>query len=122
LIPASGRANRAFTQEQHLNTWLATVLFRGRGVSKSLAVVLASMVGVGQAIAATSDSSTNIPSQTKSSTPSQSPLPPGNAASIEQEQRIGRPLLLWTLGGAAIIAGVILLSKTNSSSTPSTSQ
>jgi hypothetical protein len=40
-------------------------------------------------------------------------LPAGGAAPGQQAQRIGRPLLYWAAGGAAIITGVILLSQDN---------
>jgi hypothetical protein len=43
----------------------------------------------------------------------QAPLPPGGAASVREAQGVGRPLLYWAAGGAAIIAGVILLAQDN---------
>jgi len=41
------------------------------------------------------------------------PLPPAGPAPRQQAQSVGRPLLYWAAGGAAIIAGVILIAQDN---------
>ena len=43
------------------------------------------------------------------------PLPPAGPAPRPQAQNVGRPLLYWAAGGAAIVAGVILLAQDNDS-------
>jgi len=47
------------------------------------------------------------------SAPAPAPLPPAGPAPRQQAQNVGRPLLYWAAGGAAIIAGVILLGQDN---------
>src|SRR6266446_6275278 len=102
------------------NTVPATVLAGMMSVSQALAATSEPQtMSVRERVAATSEPQPGSPSQTKLFAANQSPLPPGNAASMEQAQRIGRPLLLWTLGGVAIITGVILLSKGSSTSSTS---
>lgn len=51
--------------------------------------------------------------QANASAPRQSPLPPAGAGTVREAQGVGRPLLYWAAGGAAIIAGVILISQDN---------
>jgi hypothetical protein len=41
------------------------------------------------------------------------PLPPAGPAPRQEAQNVGRPLLYWAAGGAAIITGVILIAQDN---------
>ena len=47
----------------------------------------------------------------------QAPLAAGPVASTRQARGIGRPLLYWSLGGAAIITAVILMVEDDQSTT-----
>jgi hypothetical protein len=78
--------------------------------NRVIAAVLVARVILGEAAAAPAPSHTPALAPS-SSVQRQAPLPAATGAPIRQAQGIGRPLLYWTLGGAAIITGVILLSQ-----------
>lgn len=71
--------------------------------------LLAGALTAGQAVAAPAAGTS--PPQANASAPRHAPLPPRGAASIQQAQGVGRPLLYWGAAGAVIITGVILLSR-----------
>jgi hypothetical protein len=75
-----------------------------------LAAAIFSVAILGHAFAAPAPSGAGAPPSPPPQNPP--PLPAAPAASTAREaQNIGRPLLYWGLGGAAIITGVILLSQ-----------
>jgi len=80
-----------------------------RGVKIS-ACLLAGALAVSQAAAAPAP---GTPPPTGVPAPPPPPLPPAGGAPRPQAQRIGRPLLYWGAGGAAIITGVILIGQDN---------
>ena len=76
---------------------------------KISACLLAVALAASQAAAAPAPGTpppTNVP-------PPPTPLPPAPPAPRPEAQRIGRPLLYWAAGGAAIITGVILIGQDN---------
>ena len=77
---------------------------------KIAACLLASALAVSEAVAAPAP---GTPPPTGVPAPPPPPLPPGGGAPRPQAQRIGRPLLYWAAGGAAIITGVILIGQDN---------
>lgn len=83
-----------------------------------IAATLIGAVLTGQAFAApVAGGSTE---QKTTSLLSNAPLPAGRPASIREAQGIGRPLLYWGAGGAAIVAGVILLAQDSDEGTTAT--
>jgi len=85
---------------------------------KLLAVILAGAMAASPTFAASNNVEKDNPPQANMMPLSnQGPLPPGKAATVKEAQGIGRPLLWWGLGGAAIIAGVVFLSQSGNKST-----
>jgi hypothetical protein len=78
-----------------------------------IGVALALLAGALVANQAVAAQAPNAAPQAPASASRQAPLPPGGAASVQQAQGVGRPLLYWAAGGAAIITGVILLAQDN---------
>jgi hypothetical protein len=70
------------------------------------AVLLAGVLMAGEAAA-------QGPAPPPQTTPPAPPLPPAGPAPRQQAQNVGRPLLYWAAGGAAIMTGVILLAQDN---------
>jgi len=70
------------------------------------AALLAGAFITGEAVAAPAP---GTPPPVPAPAPPPPPLPPAGGAPRQQAQRIGRPLLYWAAGGAAIITGVILI-------------
>lgn len=67
------------------------------------------------AVLVTGEAAAQGPSPPSQPTPAtaRDPLPPAGAAGRQQAQNVGRPLLYWAAGGAAIVAGVILVAQDN---------